>query len=169
LRKVTALIASLSVVAVLILSLLLYLQYEENGSKNVTNSLSGFKVESLRIIAENKSTVVSGFVYVANISAEQIQGFQNVTNFGNCDGFASSSSECIGMIFVFSGNQNQCFWMHNTILPLQQDWIQGNGTVSEIYEAHPETDYTVCYPATFVLETSPNETISVGDTVVQGT
>jgi uncharacterized membrane protein (UPF0127 family) len=168
-RKIAALILSLIVIALLVISLLFYIQYSESsGQSNTrTSSLSTFKVESLRIVSKNNSTVIGGFVYVASTGAQQIEGFQNATNFGNCNGSASASSECIGMIFVFSGNQSQCFWMHNTIMPLQQVWISGNGTVTYIYHAHPETDFTVCYPAAFVLETNPNATISVGDVVLQ--
>ncbi len=119
--------------------------------------LSSFEVESITI------SNVSGFVYVASTNAEQVQGFQNVTSFGNCNGRGS----CIGMIFVFSGDQNLCFWMHNTKIPLEQVWIAGNGTVVAVYQAQPESDASVCHLASFVLETSPTMKIAVGDRLTQ--
>jgi len=92
----------------------------------------------------------------------------NVTGFGNCNGFAGNGIECVGMLFNFSSNQEQCFWMHDTIIPLQQDWIAPNGTVLSIFQAQPENDTSVCHPAMYVLETSPQVAIPVGSVVTFG-
>jgi uncharacterized membrane protein (UPF0127 family) len=140
------------------------------------DNLSGFQVESLRIVTADNSTVSAGLVYIASTDSQQAQGFMNETSFGTCNGLAEGSngtgngsgSQCIGMIFVFSEQQDLCFWMHDTPLPLQQDWVGANGTVVYVYQAQPEDDSSVCHDAEFVLETSPSNPIVVGDHMLQG-
>jgi uncharacterized membrane protein (UPF0127 family) len=123
---------------------------EQNGSGPV--QLSSFQVESIRI------GNLSGNVYVASTSAEQTQGFQNVTSFGDCNG----KGNCIGMIFVWNTTQNLCFWMHDTKIPLEQTWIASNGSVIAVYEAQAMDDNSVCHYASYVLETSSSAQIAVG-------
>jgi len=123
--------------------------------------LSGFSIECMSI-ADNKSTILSGLVYVATSQAQQAQGFMNVTSFGNCNGAARAGLQCVGMIFNFSSNQEACFWMHDTAIPLQQDWISNNGTIVSAFQARPENDSSVCFFAKSVLETFPNASIPVG-------
>jgi len=59
--------------------------------------------------------------------------------------------------------------MHNTEIPLQQDWIAANGTVLYQYQAKPENDTSVCFPAKYVLETSPSSNVPLGSLVHLGT
>lgn len=157
-----AILLALIVVLASVAAILYYIQ--------TTNSeaypLSKFAVEKIQISNPENGSVITGLVYVASSSQEQIQGFQNVTSFGDCNGLSTNqSTKCIGMIFVTGSTQNLCFWMHNTPLPLQQIWISSGGSVVYIYEAHPESDNTICKNAQDVLETSPGESISVGDSV----
>ena len=153
------------VVIVVVLSLAGALYFIQSQQRAI--SISSFEIERLQIVNFAGNSTVSGFVYVAATATQQVQGFQGVTSFGNCNGIASNASECIGMMFVFTSEQEICLWMHNTILPLQQVWISGNGTVSAIYQAQPETDFTVCHSSTYVLETSPNMPISMGTQIIQ--
>ena len=153
------------VVIVVVLSLAGALYFIQSQQRAI--SLSSFEIERLLIVDLPGNSTLSGFVYVAATAAQQVQGFQGVTSFGNCNGIASNASECIGMMFVFPSDQEICLWMHNTILPLQQVWISGNGTVSAIYQAQPETDFTVCHSATYVLETNPNLQIRIGTEMMQ--
>jgi len=132
------------------------------------SSLSGLGVECVIITnPSDHSTVLKGFAYVAVTPDQQNQGFQNVTNFGNCNGFASNGNRCIGMIFSFAEFGIHCFWMHNTMIPLEQVWISQNGTVTSIYKASPESDNSVCQEGQYVLETNSSSPLIVGDEVAQ--
>jgi len=108
---------------------------------------------------------MDGLVYVADTGEEQAQGFMNVTSFGDCNGLAIGSLNCEGMIFNFSSPHYLCFWMHDTLISLQQDWIAQNGTVVSVYRANPLNDSSVCYYAKYVLETAPSAPIAIGDLV----
>jgi uncharacterized membrane protein (UPF0127 family) len=154
-----------AVILVVTLSVVLVLVYvSDQGTGDLL--LSGFGVSKIKITSEtNSSDDFSGFVYVASTALEQEQGFQNVTSFGNCNGYSNHSLKCVGMIFVFSKTDDQCFWMHDTKIPLKQAWIASNMTVADVYDAHPETDYTVCHEALWVLETSLSTSLSVGDVI----
>jgi uncharacterized membrane protein (UPF0127 family) len=139
------------------------------SNQNAGTLLNAFPVTCLKISdPQNGTKILDGLVYVAENSAEQAQGFQNVTSFGNCNGLASNGLSCVGMLFNFSTPQELCFWMHNTEIPLQQDWISANGTVVYVYQANPENDSPVCYMGKYVLETFPDADISLGNIVQFG-
>jgi uncharacterized membrane protein (UPF0127 family) len=182
LKKKTTIIAIAIVAAILLLSLAIVVFYNfhsatltscsPNGSLLTRTSreknndlLGGFPVSCIRVLDQKRAVVIAGFVYVASSQEQLEQGFMNVTTFGNCNGFANESSPCVGMIFAFSSTQQECFWMHDTILPLLQSWIATNGTVTAIYSASPETDATVCHPGQYVLESNASALISVDDRV----
>lgn len=59
-----------------------------------------------------------------------------------------------GMLFVFERPDKQCFWMHNTPLPLSIAFIADDGTVVNIDDMAPETDDTHCSrkPVRYALE-----------------
>jgi uncharacterized membrane protein (UPF0127 family) len=159
------------VALIILISIAAFFYYEESqGSPSVP--LSSFQIDRITIsnatsgISSSSNSEVQGLVYVASSNAQQIQGFQNVTNFGNCNGLSrNSSTQCIGMIFEMSSTQNLCFWMHDTPLPLQQVWISSNYKVVYIYQAQPESDKNVCQNGMDVLETHPNVTISLGEVI----
>ncbi|OWT80966.1 MULTISPECIES: DUF192 domain-containing protein [unclassified Achromobacter] len=59
-----------------------------------------------------------------------------------------------GMLFVFEAPDMQCFWMHNTPLPLSIAFIADDGTIANIADMAPETDDTHCSkkPVRYALE-----------------
>ncbi|CAM3445293.1 DUF192 domain-containing protein [Bordetella sputigena] len=59
-----------------------------------------------------------------------------------------------GMLFVFERPDRQCFWMHNTPLPLSIAFIADDGTIANIEDMAPETDDTHCSrkPVRYALE-----------------
>jgi uncharacterized membrane protein (UPF0127 family) len=59
-----------------------------------------------------------------------------------------------GMLFVFEAPDVQCFWMHNTTLPLSIAFIADDGTVVNVDNMAPETDTTHCSkkPVRYALE-----------------
>jgi uncharacterized membrane protein (UPF0127 family) len=111
-------------------------------------------------ISSGNSTI-RGNVYLATTLRQEETGLMNFTTMGNCYGRGS----CIGMLFLFPGAEQLCFWMKNTRMPLRQSWIAANGSVVYVYNAVPESEKSVCYNATAVLETQQNFTIGVGDRV----
>ena len=129
--------------------------------------LAGFGTESVAVNSPNGARVLSGVVYVASTSAQLVQGFQGASSFGNCNGKATAAARCVGMIFVNPSNQIFCFWMNDTSIPLLQVWISSNGTVVHTYEATPESTNITCSFGSFVLETSSDTKIDIGDIVSQ--
>lgn len=128
--------------------------------------LSSFPVACISIASPSNGTIIfQGAVYVANTQAQQQEGFMNVTSFGNCNGVAVNGVHCVGMIFNFTFSGDQCFWMHDTEIPLQQDWIADNGTVVSIYQAQPENNSVICHFGKYVLETSPGALIPLKSSV----
>lgn len=59
-----------------------------------------------------------------------------------------------GMLFVFERPDKQCFWMHNTPLPLSIAFIADDGTIVNIEDMAPQTDDTHCSrkPVRYALE-----------------
>jgi len=59
-----------------------------------------------------------------------------------------------GMLFVFEQPDMQCFWMHNTPLPLSIAFIADDGTIANIADMAPQTDDTHCSkkPVRYALE-----------------
>jgi uncharacterized membrane protein (UPF0127 family) len=79
----------------------------------------------------------------------------------------SKPSMCVnGMLFLFNGKGSECFWMKDTPEPLTQTWI-ANGTVTNVYNAIPESTTNVCAYGGEVLELYQNlpRNISVGSPV----
>ena len=59
-----------------------------------------------------------------------------------------------GMLFVFEAPDKQCFWMHNTPLPLSIAFIADDGTIVNIEDMAAETDTSHCSrkPVRYALE-----------------
>ena len=59
-----------------------------------------------------------------------------------------------GMLFVFEAPERQCFWMHNTPLPLSIAFIADDGTIVNIEDMAAETDDSHCSlkPVRYALE-----------------
>ena len=61
-----------------------------------------------------------------------------------------------GMLFVFDAPASQCFWMHNTPLPLSIAFMADDGTIVNTAEMAAETDDSHCAlkPVRYALEMS---------------
>ncbi|HEX7747430.1 MAG TPA: DUF192 domain-containing protein [Bordetella sp.] len=59
-----------------------------------------------------------------------------------------------GMLFVFEAPERQCFWMHNTPLPLSIAFIADDGAIVNIDDMAAETDTSHCSlePVRYALE-----------------
>ncbi len=85
-------------------------------------------------------------VVLALNQAEQRQGLMN-TSFSQLE-----SKGIIGMLFAFPYSAKECFWMHDTEIPLEQIWIYSNGTVNYIWNGTPYSDAAICSYGRYVLE-----------------
>lgn len=54
-----------------------------------------------------------------------------------------------GMIFVYGGDVQSTFWMHNTYIPLSIAFIAADGTILEIEDMEPETENSHAGPGPF--------------------
>ena len=63
-----------------------------------------------------------------------------------------------GMLFVFEQPAVQCFWMKNTLIPLQIAFVADDGTVVNLAEMKPHSLDSHCStrPVRFVLEMNTN-------------
>ncbi len=59
-----------------------------------------------------------------------------------------------GMLFIFPKSSKQCFWMKNTLIPLQIAFIADDGSVVNLDEMLPQTENSHCstQPVRYVLE-----------------
>jgi uncharacterized protein len=59
-----------------------------------------------------------------------------------------------GMLFIFPKSAKQCFWMKNTLIPLQIAFIADDGSVVNLDEMLPQTENSHCstQPVRYVLE-----------------
>ena len=59
-----------------------------------------------------------------------------------------------GMLFVFEGASQQCFWMRNTAIPLSIAFLADDGTVVNIADMKPQSDDSHCSakPVRYALE-----------------
>lgn len=99
-------------------------------------------------------------VYIANNLRLQDLGYMNASGIGNCDGL----DRCAGILFVFSNDSIQCFWMKNTFIPLKQSWIS-DGRVNYTYSGTPLSQNSICNIGDMVLETAPSFPIEYGEQV----
>lgn len=153
----SSLLLQILVVLIVVALVALYLVY----SSAPHYTLNNFKKTTISILSGNST--LNGSVYLALNQSQLMQGYQYQNNLGNC---SIGASKCIGILFVFPSEQNLCFWMINTEMPLQQVWIGSNFTVTYIYNGTPYSKNTVCFNGTYVLEISPNLTINVGNRIV---
>ena len=59
-----------------------------------------------------------------------------------------------GMVFVYTRQATEGYWMHNTLVPLSIAWIDQNGTIVDIQDMQPQTDdvHTPAAPYWYALE-----------------
>ncbi len=114
------------------------------------------KTENISINGGNATLKIQ--IYIANTPQEQQRGYMFVNTLGkNClltNGSTFSHCEPKGMLFVFNNQSEKCFWMKNTSMPLEQVWIDANGTVVNVYDATPLSKTNICYSGMYVLETN---------------
>jgi uncharacterized membrane protein (UPF0127 family) len=101
-------------------------------------------------------------VEVADEPAEQAQGLMGRTML----------PEDKGMLFIFEREEEQAFWMHDTLIPLDIIFADAAGRIVFIHHrAKPQSDAKIAsrFPAKLVLEVnggvSTRRNIRVGDTI----
>ena len=112
-------------------------------------------------IAEISADGATYNVYIAATPEQRAQGLMNVSEVGTCSGYGN----CLGMLFVFGSDSNQCFWMKDTRIPLNQYWIE-NGTIISEAQGTPYSLTQMCHYGNWVLETPANSGIQVGQKVI---
>lgn len=96
-------------------------------------------------------------VYLAITPEQQQRGLMNVTSIGNCNGYGN----CLGMLFVDLPSP-ACFWMKDTMMPLEQYWINDN-KISYAWTGIPESTNVVCEQGKGVLETNTSTNFTTGE------
>ena len=121
---------------------------------------SYFGISRMLVISNNSTENYT--VYVASNISQQERGYMNQTSLGDCGGGAN----CLGMLFLFDHQGEECFWMKNTEIPLKQMWIASNGMITYSANAVPYSTSVICANGSMVLETSPSAGVSIGDRAV---
>ncbi len=152
-----AILAATLVVALLVIATYAYYAF----SAHTGYSLGSFKRANLTIALDNST--VNGSVYLALNLSQWTQGYQDEKSFGSCGG---SGMQCLGVLFVFPNESDECFWMLNTEFPMDQIWIGSNFTVTYTHIGTPYSTNSFCGYGQYVLETLPNYTINAGDRVI---
>ena len=149
-------VAVLVVATIIMLYLLIsYLHFQSTPVPTLENGpIGNFPIGRISI---NNS---SYNVYVAANKEMQQLGYMNATGIGNCDGL----NNCAGMLFVFNNESRKCFWMKNTLIALKQSWISYD-RVNYTYLGTPLSTGIICSPGSMVLETLPDFSINVSDTI----
>ncbi|MCW6159998.1 MAG: DUF192 domain-containing protein [Candidatus Micrarchaeales archaeon] len=147
------------IAAALLIVVILVLSQGESINKQAQLD-SYFGISHVLVISNNSTENYT--VYVASNISQQEQGYMNQTSIGDCGGEAN----CLGMLFPFGYQGEECFWMKNTEIPLKQMWIAGNGLITYSADAVPYSTSVICANGSMVLETAPSAGISVGDRVV---
>jgi hypothetical protein len=86
-------------------------------------------------------------VEVADDSEEQHTGLMN----RDCLG------DDWGMLFVYSGDVQSTFWMHDTFVPLTIAFIAADGTILELEDMQPQTEDQHQAPAPFRYAIEANQ------------
>lgn len=101
-------------------------------------------------------------VRIADSEKEREQGLMFVKNLDNDE----------GMLFVFEKNEEHCFWMKNTLIPLDLIWVDDNLKVSDITENFMPckniTCENICKKSKYVIEINSgmNKNILIGDKTI---
>ncbi len=138
--------------------LFIYLWFQQNAPQPSSLDRT-FNVIKLNISINGISSTY--YAYLASSLPQQEQGYMNQTSIGDCN----YHSPCVGMLFLFSNQSNECFWMENTEISLNQIWIAWNGTAEYEYIGQPYSTNAVCYNATAILETLPSQKIPLGSRI----
>ena len=122
--------------------------------------------KSLDIISiDNGKKLIKINVEIADEDEERMKGLM----------FKEKLNENDGMLFVFDNEEEQTFWMKNTLIPLDMIFINKNFTIVDIKYAVPCKEepcalYKSALPAEYVLEVNGHYTvknnINVGNKVI---
>lgn len=151
-------IAAIAIVLLCAFVVVYYWQVVATIPPNGASLNREFEVTQISITQQNATS--DYYAYLALNQSQQQLGYMNQTSLGNCNGH----SPCIGMLFLFSGENTYCFWMKNTEIPLEQIWFNTN-TETHVYTGQPYSTATACYPGFAVLETSPGFAIAPNATL----
>ena len=123
------------------------------------------KIEnSKQILVDNGKNMIKINVEIADDNQERMEGLM----------FIEHLIENNGMLFVFQNEEQQTFWMKNTLIPLDMIFIDENFKIVDIKYAVPcDKDpcrlYESSNPAKYVLEVNGNFTnrknIKIGNLV----
>ena len=117
------------------------------------------------ISIDNGEELIKINAEIADDEQEQTQGLM----------FREKLNQDEGMLFVFENEQEQIFWMKNTLIPLDMLFIDENFEIVDIKSAVPCKEepceiYKSSKPAKYVLEVNGNLTakkdIKIGDKVI---
>jgi hypothetical protein len=116
----------------------------------------GFGEVTIAVVAPD-GTTAGWCVLLAETARQRTQGLMEVTDLG---GYA-------GMLFVDDVEDDQSFWMKNTVMPLSIAWFDDEGgfvsaTDMEPCEADPCDSYPSEGPARFALEVPQGELGDLG-------
>jgi uncharacterized membrane protein (UPF0127 family) len=150
-------VAVMALVALLIFASALYVakpfSYRCSAICTLDKSLA---MGILKLQGHNSTTDLT--VYLAQTPQQQERGYMYATSLGNNCSLSDSASfiNCNpkGMLFIFKNQSDECFWMKNTSMPLEQVWIAQNGLVLYVYDATPYSMQTICHEGMYVLETN---------------
>ncbi len=126
-------ISALILFAILLLAICAYYLIDYNSLHAVGSAFLNTHFNTSAIEIAYRANDIRGNAYLATSLQQQYQGYMNSTTIGNCSG----EGNCIGMLFVFKNQSEECFWMKNTIIPLRQLWISQNGIITYAYNATP--------------------------------
>ncbi len=152
------LLAAIIIIAVAVVLIYLLTQHSTQPAQGNLNQ----EFEVVKLIVESSSGASTYYAYIATTIQQQELGYMNQSSIGNCGG----KSPCLGMIFYFGNYSDECFWMKNTEIPLEQAWISENDTITYIYNATPYSTTPVCSDGLLVLEANPGAPIAVGDKLI---
>ncbi|MEK6946333.1 MAG: DUF192 domain-containing protein [Nanoarchaeota archaeon] len=116
--------------------------------------LTNCKQISNQVLIDNGKSIIKVNVEIADDNNERMRGLM----------FQKQLDENSGMLFVFDGEENQTFWMKNTLIPLDIIFISKDMKIVDIKYATPCNEYPCKLykssgSAQYVLEVNGNFTI----------
>jgi len=116
-----------------------------------------FDKKSNEILIDNGQNIIKINIEIADDSKEMAKGMM----------FREMLEENSGMLFVSGEEDNQIFWMKNTLIPLDMIFINKNMEIVDIKNAVPCSEepcelYKSSKPAKYVLEVNSGFTAKKG-------
>ena len=116
--------------------------------------LTNCKQISNQVLIDNGKSIIKVNVEIADDNYERMHGLM----------FRENLNKNFGMLFIFDAEENQTFWMKNTMIPLDIIFISKDMKIIDIKYATPCKEnpcklYKSSGPAQYVLEVNGNFTI----------